>query len=44
MARISGETIRLSEYEGVDLVEKMLDEKEDFLFGLHFQARWARRR
>jgi len=44
MARISGEDIRVAEYEGVDIIEKMIEEKEDFLFGLRYQVGRARRR
>lgn len=44
MARIAGADIRLSEYEGTDLLARIQEEKEDFLFGLRFTANWERRR
>ena len=44
MVRIAGEDFRTSEYEGTDLLARLQDEKEDFLFGLEFTVYWARRR
>lgn len=44
MACVGGKEFRVCEYEGTDLVEKLQEEKEDFLYALRFQVYWANRR
>lgn len=44
MACIAGEDVRISEHEGIDLLERLQEGKEDFLWALQFQIRSARRR
>lgn len=44
MVRVAGQDIRISEYEGTDLLERLQEEKETFLYSLKFQVYWTRRR